>query len=152
MFYPLPETTPETYLTGQTALNIRSEEGTGDWHFLPAFESGYFMISGKNMISTKELLGKDGIFDCAETLRKQGIPSIGPVYSASHYRAVADMVLDMVVGHGWTPQGVIILEDWFPAPQEKQRVRDMLEKARPKITTTQWKIIAKWLNTQTKTD
>ncbi|WP_419600808.1 hypothetical protein [Thiolapillus sp.] len=58
----VPETSKEHYLTGITALNIPSDEGTGDWHFHNTFyETGDFVpkkcIAGIDILSTTETLG-----------------------------------------------------------------------------------------------
>jgi hypothetical protein len=57
------QTTEEHYLTGLSALNIPSKEGTGDWHFGDFFKGSFgrspgpFLLSGIDMPSTNKMFG-----------------------------------------------------------------------------------------------
>ncbi|MDR2844774.1 MAG: hypothetical protein LBV28_01635 [Puniceicoccales bacterium] len=148
---PIPTTSPTRYLTGKTALNIPSPEGTGDWHFSETFASPpRHSIAGENRISTKAFLGDEGIFDCAPILRRCGAVdgATSRVFAANHYRAVADLVLDLVIRRKAKVAGVVVLDDWFPQNDEKRRVVELLEKARPKLPAEHWEKISTWLTTQ----
>ncbi|TXK92787.1 hypothetical protein BMR02_16000 [Methylococcaceae bacterium HT1] len=63
----LPETNTKYYLTAITALNIYSEDGTGDWHFSENFlENESFIprktVAGVDTCSTNEYLADKGVF------------------------------------------------------------------------------------------
>ena len=59
----LPATSQRHYLTGKTALNIPSPEGTGDWHFVETFKGfagrppGNFAVAGIDLYDTRQWLG-----------------------------------------------------------------------------------------------
>ena len=61
-----PKTTPRRYLTGMTALNIPSPEGTGDWHFhaeffgLPPERPPHYKLSGIDLPDTRAFLAAGG--------------------------------------------------------------------------------------------
>ncbi len=60
----LPETSPERYLTGTSALSIPTDEGdVADWHFDVAFlrQGTRFRVAGVNIPSTQKILGQEGI-------------------------------------------------------------------------------------------
>jgi hypothetical protein len=61
---------------------------------------------------------------------------------------VVDMVLDIVVGRSLSPNGAVILDDWFPEKHEKHRVVELFTKARPKINPQHWEKIETWLASQ----
>lgn len=92
-----PQTLPTRYISGIAALNILSDEGTGDWHaqaifHLPRRKAPRSFLAGEGTgTNTLPLLGTDGIYDCAETLDGMHVDHPhGPVYAANHARATAD--------------------------------------------------------------
>ncbi|WP_145928488.1 hypothetical protein OH491_24925 [Termitidicoccus mucosus] len=97
----IPPTTPETYLTGQIALNIPAPEGTcGDWHAEAIFDNPNANIArhragGAGMFyNTNPLLRNLGIHECSQWFIQKHHPVPGPVYAANHYRAILDMVIN----------------------------------------------------------
>lgn len=65
----LPQTSRTRYLTGMTAVNIPSPEGSGDWHFHDAF-FGYadfpqrYFVAGVDLMDTSPIFADAGVFDC----------------------------------------------------------------------------------------
>ena len=100
----LPDTAPDAYLTGTSALNIPTEDGNfADWHFDETFlrEGVRFRVAGRNYPSTLEVLGNWGIRECADILRQRGVPlaSGTKFYAASYARAVLDLVYNLTREH-----------------------------------------------------
>jgi hypothetical protein len=149
-----PVTTPARYLTGLTALNIPSPEGTGDWHFAETFEGfagrapGPFRVAGENAADTRRWLGNAGIIDARERLEpyRLELPP-GPIYAADHYRAIADMVLSAVL-YDQPFEDAISLDDWLPEQHEKGRFQELMETAKAMLTVEQWNRIVGWMIAQ----
>ena len=101
LYPPVPRTTPQAYLSGVTALNLPSPEGTsGDWHFLPGplAPTARFVLAGEHVdafVNTNPLLGEDGVYDCTRTLERLGnsIPPGETAFAANHYRAMCDRLV-----------------------------------------------------------
>ncbi|GAW87319.1 conserved hypothetical protein [Bathymodiolus platifrons methanotrophic gill symbiont] len=145
----LPETNTKYYLTAITALNIYSEDGTGDWHFSENFlENESFIprktVAGVDTCSTNEYLGDKGVFNCYQTLLESGVqPSTKNVFSADHYRAIADMVFDSIT-KGHEIEGSIILDDWLPEQHEKEKLYLLINSFKSAVTEKQWQKIEVW--------
>jgi hypothetical protein len=98
-----PRTTPERYVSGYTALNLPSPEGTtGDWHPLGCF---YAHPSDPNPIAsifgegenaeknTNNIFGTYGIYERSAWFLKNDIPFEGNnCYVANHCRAILDVI------------------------------------------------------------
>lgn len=146
----LPPTSAKHYLTGKTALNIPSPEGTGDWHFAETFEGfagrtpKHFLVAGIDTVDTTRFLGDEGIYNCREQLLKRGINlAPGPIYAADHYRAIVDMILN-ALHRNWDFEGAVILDDWLPESAEKDRLLFLIERIRPGLRDDQWKKVEAW--------
>jgi hypothetical protein len=110
------------YLSGIVAVNLPFSEPTGDWHYTQTFlrpnglESSRFLSAGGGGV-----LGEAGLYDCAPALDAMGVPHPpGPVYAASHARAVADIVLDAIM-HAEFP-AFAALDDWMPRDEDKKLI------------------------------
>jgi hypothetical protein len=153
-FKKFPATSLTKYLTGKTALNIPSEEGTGDWHFIETFtHPENFSIAKESSVDTSYYFGNEGIFDCASVLVRRGLGKgvEAPVYAANHYRAICDLILDKVSKFGDCLKDVLSLDDWFPEDKEKRRVVAFMEKAHSPLmreNPAQWRAISQWVQTQ----
>lgn len=151
----LNSTTKQQYITSIAALNIPCPEGTGDWHFSDCFiQHDSFVpkqqIAGIDTLSTYDLLGDFGIFECSQILKKYGaspLPEGKKIYAANHYRAVVDMIFDLVK-NGENITGAVILDDWFPEEQEKKTVYQLIDKLMPALSLEQWKVITEWKQQQ----
>lgn len=136
----IPATSPTCYLGGMAALNLLSDEGTGDWHaegtfFIPRGpRRARSFISGAGCdTDTMTLLGDAGIFDATAIVDAMGILHVdGPVYAATHARAIADLVLGAVLRQA-SPD-FVILDDWMPRDSDKQQVFDLLAVALPRLS------------------
>ena len=101
----LPLTSPRRYIGGRAALNLLSDEGSGDWHpsayFYSVKGSVEYTFGEGCAVNTVDLLGIDGISDCSQKIRDMGLAWQGEVcYAASHERALADLVLASLRGGG----------------------------------------------------
>jgi hypothetical protein len=143
------DTTEENYLTGITALNIPTDECSGDWHF-----SEYFVVHGDtkplqqragiDLFSTYEWLGSNGVYDCYSVLVEYGLKErVRNIYAADHYRAIADMVY-FKVKNGRSINRSISLNDWLPEPHEKKRMYQMVDLLKPAMNNEEWGVIEKW--------
>ncbi|WP_198266663.1 hypothetical protein [sulfur-oxidizing endosymbiont of Gigantopelta aegis] len=148
----VPKTNKEHYLTSITALNIPSDEGTGDWHFYDAFyETADFVpkkyVAGIDTLSTNEILGDNGVYDAYSVLVETGLqPITDNVYAADHYRAVADMVFDLVrkVSTQRELNMLIILDDWLTEPEEKERLFSLTDQFRGVLTKKEYQRLESW--------
>lgn len=147
----IPQTTPDTYLTGTAALSIPTEEGdVADWHFDAAFlrEGTRFRVAGANFPSTSNLLGRFGIRECADVLRARAVPlpADKPFYAATYPRAVLDLLLTTTADHKQPAflQASDILEEG-----DLQLVLDQLDAVRTRITDrVQLTLIDQWIDEQ----
>lgn len=147
----IANTTQQHYITSIAALNIPSLDGTGDWHFSDCFiQHGDFLpqqhLAEIDTISTRHLLGDYGIYECSDILKKYGaapLPDKAKIYAANHYRAVVDMIFDLIK-NGQSITDTVILDDWFPEDSEKQTVYQLLDKLKADLTDQQWMMIDKW--------
>jgi hypothetical protein len=146
----IPETTPLRYLSGLAALNIPSENGTGDWHMVETFmkpktESARLFVAGVGCADdTTPLLSSEGVFDCSKVLDRFKIPHPkGAVFAANHARAIADMVIVTVLGGG--SPNFIALDDWMPGVDDKGAVFSMLQLVFEKIEKTDKESIVQWI-------
>ena len=151
MVVTIPQTTPDTYLTGTAALSIPTEEGdVADWHFDAAFlrEGTRFRVAGVNFPSTSNLLSRFGIRECANVLRARAVPLPvhQPFYAATYPRAVLDLLLTTTAEHKQPAflQASEILEEG-----DLQSVLDQLEAIRDRITDrVQLTLIDQWIDAQ----
>jgi hypothetical protein len=70
-------------------------------------------------------------------------PSTKDVFSADHYRAIADMVLDGIT-KGYDIESSIILDDWLPEQHEKEKLYCLIDSFKPALTEKQWQKITSW--------
>lgn len=152
----LPNTNKKHYLTGMTALNIPSPEGTGgDWHFHEAFygrgekKPKIFLAGEGEELNTNDILQDLGIHECSNTLRRMGlsIPEGKKVYSANHYRAILDMLYECIKMLKSYPYDLDI-GDWLDNEQEKQPFINLLFRLKPYLSDDEWKIIQDWISKQ----
>ena len=109
----IPQTSPTRYISGIVALNIPSERGTGDWHETSIFFTSRvrmprsFIIERGQPFDPSDFLGSVGRYDAAAALDSMGVKHPeGPVYAASHARAIADLVIASVLrGEMLPPMG-----------------------------------------------
>jgi len=150
----IPQTSPTRYISGIVALNIPSESGTGDWHqssifFVPRLKTpGSFIIELGQPFDPSELLGGVGIYDASPVLDSMRInhPE-GPVYAASHARAIADLVIISLL-RGTYPDH-IDLDEWMPQDNDKAAVFALLRRASQKCDNKIVDALNKWINTNT---
>lgn len=151
----LPDTTPERYLTGMTALNIPAPDSSGgDWHFFEAFygrgdrKPKIFVAGLGEDLNTNAIWGSEGIYECSALLRKAGltIPANRKIFAANHFRAVVDMLYQCVT-NDWPPHHLII-NDWFNNENEIKQLMGMVMCLKPYLNTAQWQLVLDWLTTQ----
>ena len=77
------------------------------------------------------------------TGKRYGYEPNDAVYSANHYRAIADMVYDdLHLDQNF--EGAIILDDWLPSHEYKQKFFSLFEKAKDYLTLEQWNRYIAW--------
>lgn len=144
-------TTPDNYITAIAALNIPSNEGTGDWHFFENFmihddAIPTQQVAGIDTLPTKQWLGDIGIFECQEILFECGVTTLNKnkiIYAANHYRAIADMVYDNVK-RGHSIKDTISLTDWLPELHEKKKIYELVDRFHTDMTSEEWRKIEEW--------
>ncbi|TCK01818.1 hypothetical protein EV694_0452 [Volucribacter psittacicida] len=144
-----PKTTPTCYVSSIVALNIYSPKGTGDWHKhailgaanpLPEF---IYLYGENQRYNTNHLLSQQGIIDGTERLAWLGYTyDNAPIYIADHPRACFDMLYTHSLQTGIVNN--IILEDWFPAFEDKQDVYDLIYQAEDKLNHLEKERLQKW--------
>lgn len=91
------------------------------------------------------LLGDEGIYDCAPVLDRLRIPHPpGPVYAATHARAIADMVLCSILREQ-SPEHVT-LDDWMPRNQDKVAVAHLLRHSSERLNAFMRSRLSTWLS------
>lgn len=149
---------PLRYITGTTALNIPSENGSGDWHYTGAFflrrknKSPYFVAGEGLAINTKELFGLVGIEDMKAKLNRLGIRFKGDkALVANHTRACADLVIAATGISEKTAIESVILDDWIQEDRDIEQVSNLLEGALLKITNNDTRErVEKWMKINLK--
>jgi hypothetical protein len=146
--YTLPHTSPDHYLTGRAALNVPNPDGSfADWHFDEMFLSGRRTprIAGIDTEQTDIYFGNYGIRECSEVLRRFGlnIPEQQKVYTATHIRALLDMVV-FSLNKGKIPHHVSVL-DLIDSDDEIEEIKTQVQQLKQKISNqitlsllTQW--------------
>ncbi|MAY42513.1 MULTISPECIES: MarR family winged helix-turn-helix transcriptional regulator [unclassified Neptuniibacter] len=144
----IPYTTKRRYLTGLAALNLPSDEGTGDWHFIETFKGshgrspGPFFVAGDNYVDTYSVFGSEGIEDQTKNLEEAGVISHKKIFAANHYRAMADMIFQRLYdGNGIDSY---VADDWFPEGESKRKLAVMLDKLEPVLRKEQMKDLRVW--------
>jgi hypothetical protein len=146
----IPPTSPTRYLSGMAALNIPSDSGTGDWHmietfFKPTKVMARLFVAGVGCADdTTPLLYDLGVFECSDVLDRHNIPhTSGPVFAASHARAIADMVLVVTLEDG--NPAFIDLDDWMPEREDKNKVFELLDIATSKMGPHEKERVSRWI-------
>jgi hypothetical protein len=146
----LPETSPERYISGRAALNIPSKKGTGDWHFSTTFLSAksnsptrLFLVGTNCEINLNGYFGRKGIVERSSELRRRGLQPASKVWSASHARAIADMVTVLASEHH--DFSSVRLDDWMPRDSDKHEVFSLLENGMMKMPAVVSNKIRSWM-------
>ncbi len=146
----IPRTSPTRYLSGIVALNILSERGTGDWH-PDVFRRRRtrtprsFVIERGQEADPSAILGEEGLYDAGPVLDAMHVPHPeGPVWAATHARAIADLVLGSIL-RDESPHHVA-LDDWMPRDGDKQEVLDLLERAVSQLDRQEVEALKKWVS------
>jgi hypothetical protein len=147
----IPETSPTCYISGIVALNSPCDAGTGDWHEDSVFLTPRvriprsFIIALGQEFDPSALLGEVGIYDASHALDNLGVKHPpGPVFAASHTRAIADMVLVSVL-RGESTAHVSQLDDWLHTAAEMQEVVSIVELSIPKLSPEQAQSLEPWI-------
>jgi hypothetical protein len=149
--FALPQTTPQNYLTGTSALNIPTDDGDfADWHFDETFlcAGTRFRVAGLNYPSTAEWLGAMGVRECSGILRDRGVnlPVGQAFFAASYPHAVLDLVLNETKKHA--APSYVDAENLL-SPSDLQIVFEHIERVRPLISDTrQLSLIDQWTQAQ----
>lgn len=156
MTFQIPKTSIENYLTGITALNIVSKEGTGDWHSLNTFHlelhSKSFNIAGITFPSSSKWLGNTELFDSYLILKSMGVKNEhDPVWAATHYRAIVDYILWLVdKNRSGVLHQYLQFDEWFSLLTEKQKVYELLKYINNKhgFKKSDWINIENWVENE----
>ena len=148
----LPATSLSRYLTAYTAMNIISDEGTGDWHTTSVFdvekEASSYNLAGVHVPSSSLWLGSKDLFDAKPVLLEMGFSSpYHNVWAATHYRAVVDNILYLIERNISDFGSYISLDDWLPEIDEKLRVLSLLEIMNNKnaFEGDYWSVLNQWI-------
>ncbi|MBQ69777.1 hypothetical protein CL689_07050 [Candidatus Saccharibacteria bacterium] len=146
----IPATSTARYLSGLAALNLPSDNGSGDWHLIETFFSGNggksrcFIVGDGCEVNTNHLLGSRGVLESSSLLRKVGLEFDSElVFAATHERAVADLVLASVLNNGDASH--VTLDDWMPSEEHKDLVFNLLHLALPGLGKSESQLIRKWV-------
>lgn len=159
MAIKIPITSPENYITGITALNIISEEGTGDWHSIETFYESFgrepapLLIAGIHTASSTQWLGEGDLFDSTTYFKERGVQSSAnqPIWTANHYRAITDMVINLTKHEASLHLARYLqFDEWFGLLTEKQRAYNLLKKINNKggFNEVDWKNIEMWIENE----
>lgn len=144
----------EHYITGKAAINFPSPGGvTGGWHFLSYWnrDAGVAKVSlaGVHYPNTSRFFGDSGVVEVTQVLARLGWPVQGrDVFIADHYRAAADMVVRWALSE--SQHCNVEVSEWFPGDDDKQRLVDLLQAARPMLVELgRLEKVDSWLRDQT---
>ncbi|MFT6599972.1 MAG: hypothetical protein ACJATD_000820 [Alloalcanivorax sp.] len=150
------ETTPRRYISGIVALNLPTSPDSGDWHTmetLRALKRGAripLCLAGESTeFDALDYFGNDGIIDASAAIARLGEDVQGPVYVASHARAVADMVM-LRLPQGWLNLAHLNLDDWL-SEDGKERVINLLMKVRDRFSDEEVAILERLLGRKLST-
>lgn len=135
--FDLKRVSPHHYITGKAAINFPHPGSTArGWHFLSYFdrESGVAKVSlaGIHYPDTSLYCGDLGIIDATFELARRGWSVEGRrLYTADHYRATADMIVKWALSD--SKHCNVEVADWFPSPEDSQKLLRLLEVAKPKL-------------------
>lgn len=145
----MPYASPETYISGMTALSIPDEGRIGgDWHFVAALclPDSHLQTAGNlgTLTDTNFFLRSRMVVDKAAILRRRGIdPSGARVFCALHPRAVADLLYhslskDVYPGH------VILDGGIFEEEIEFAMLEELMKLMAPHLSAPQRKNLSRW--------
>ena len=144
----LPQTTPEHYLTGISALLMPAQyDDSGDWHFDACIltKDALWRVAGVNYPNTQRWFGTHGVFECSSVLRATGVvvPDGGRFYAAHYYRAILDLVMVGSAAH----QSISHIRARERLHEDRLgTVFEWLDDHRDKITDpTQLRLIDQWI-------
>ncbi len=146
----IPKTSPKVYVSSILALNILSPDGTGDWHSSMYWghpernnKIDLWIFGEGQKFNTNYLIGDLGIIDGTSRLNEMGyFPENTPVWIAEHPRAMVDIMFSTVLQTG--PIDTIILDDWFPSLEDKEKVYRILNVMENKLNSTQRERLEQW--------
>ena len=108
-----------------------------------AFPEDFYIYGEGQKKNTNDLLGRDGIIDGTARLNRMGyFPENAPVWIADHPRACVDLLYTTVLQNGIL--GMVMLEEWFPAPKDKQAVYRLLDKMEPHLSSSEKENLTLW--------
>jgi len=129
------ETTPRRYISGIVALNLPTSLDSGDWHtveMLSALKRGAripLRLAGENTeFDGFGCFGSEGVIEASGVIKNLGETVQGPVYVATHPRAVADMLMFRLPG-GASALAHLDLDAWLPEGG-KESAAGLLRKVR----------------------
>ena len=147
----IPKTSKTQYITGSAALNIPDETGdAADWHFFEHFLNVNNLptihVSGVNFMSTHQMLGDYGIYECSETLKRMGVPNISePVFAANAVRAVIDIALRHIYERGGIPEH-IAPDEYLDDSAQFDALKSQAERACGRLSQQQADLLRDWIN------
>ena len=152
--FDLKRVSHQHYITGKAAINFpHPGSTTGGWHFLSYFdrESGVAKASlaGSHYLDTTDYFGDLGITDMSDRLADLGWSVEGHrLFMADHYRAAVDMIVRWALSE--SNHCSVEIDDWFPSRAERQRLLEILDIGRSKLSEVgRLQKAEAWLRTQT---
>ena len=144
---------PERYISGFPALNLPSPEGTsGDWHFWGAFyrkkkDAGTIFLAGEGeALNTNAILADYGVYQCDEALIRRGLKYEGPAFAANHFRAILDL-LYQIVQDGRVPKYLYgACEDFLDSEDEKRHLIERASLMLPYLESEHQTYLLQWIN------
>jgi hypothetical protein len=128
-------------------------EGTSfvNWHFVDTFLNGRarLRVAGKNFMDTTPLLGREGIRECAEELRRGGVALEAgrSFWAADRNRALLDLVLSNIA-QGRSPDH-LRLEDYFENEADRASFERQIATLKTKIQDRlQTHLLEQWMQHQ----
>jgi hypothetical protein len=142
--------TPESYISGASALSVPDEgRSGGDWHFIDSFCGKIPLIHSAGvhgtLINSNSIFGERMIVDKTNILRKYGaqIGSASPIFCAEHPRAIADLIYRSLSKRIYPAH--VEVEDIFDDEEEYSLLNDLLCTLTASLDSTQRGFLNQWI-------
>jgi hypothetical protein len=141
------------YISGKAALNLPAPEGTsGDWHFFGYFYRSkpgviVYLAGDGEAVNTNHIYGGFGVHDCTISLKMRDLvqEGNGTPYAANHFRAILDMLYDLLTRDVYPRRIQSATEDFLDTVAEKEYLLEKAVLMFPFLSKPRQDLLGEWL-------